>query len=294
MTNDVATRLREALVTRAEYGMQTTDTDRELVRLQSELHRNANRRRRAIAAVGVAAAAIIGGAVVLAVNLTGNDTSRSRIGHQPPAATGKLPAGLPAVTFQRSSSAVAGQLTLNNDGTATLSDQSGSNREALSLAAPGTLRFDPPADRDYCTVTGSYRYTLTAGSLVFTKVADSCAARVQFLTMSPWAQLTGTVAGVPQGFPTGRLEVANSPTHVAMTVSSDGGVTLSDNRGDSRETLSFLTTGQVTFSKDDFFCSVAGTYRYTTTTTTVRFALVHDTCRDRRIFLTAAAFTKTG
>lgn len=293
MTDDVATRLREALASRAEYGMQTTDTDRELVRLQSGLRSNNNRRRRTLAVAGVAAAAIVAGAVFLALHLSTGNGNSTRVAHRPPASS-KLPAGLPEATFQRTGSTIGGQLILNADGTATLSDEIGANREALSLAAPGVLRFDPPASHDYCSVVGTYHFSLTSGRLSFSKVADACTARVQFLTMAPWQQLTGVVAAVPAGFLTGRLEVPNSPTHVAMTVSADGGVTLSDVRGDSRETLTFLAPGQVTFSKDSFFCPVAGTYRYTATGTTLSFALVHDTCRDRRIFLTTKAFTKVG
>lgn len=296
MSDRTVQQLRTALTDRAENAMSTTDTQRELARLQEGMRPVARQRRRrmiAVAVVGVAAAGIIGGAIFLALPSSSGNGSHSGVAHQPTVAN-KLPAGLPHATFQRSGAIIAAQLILNADGTATLSDGQGSNREALSLAAPGTLRFDPPADHEYCTAAGTYRFTLAVGRLSFTKVADTCSARVQFLTMAPWQQLGGPVAAVPTDFPTGRLEVANSPTQVAMTVSSDGGVTLTDNRGNSRETLTFLAAGRVTFSKDDFFCQVAGTYHYSATATTVRFALVHDTCRDRRIFLTTAAFTKTG
>lgn len=287
-------RLRAALVYRAETGMSTTDTGKELDRLQDGMRHQAHRRRRRLAAA-IAVTAAAAAAVGFGISMIGHDSpNRAAISGGPTHLPG-LPGGFTESTFQRTGSPIAGELIFNADGTVTLSDAIGSNREPLALAAPGVLRFDPPSSQDYCSVSGTYRFARSGPRLTFTKVRDTCAARVQFLTMAPWGQTTGSNAPVvPSGFPTGSLAVSGSPTQVALTVSPDGGVTLSDSRGRSQETLSFPAADRVTFSKDDFFCSVAGTYRYATTANTVRFTLVHDTCKDRRDFLTGGAFTKNG
>lgn len=289
-----ADRLRAALAKEAEITMSTTDTDRELDRLQEGIRRQAPRRRRQLAAA-IALTAATAAAVGFGVSTLGDRASGpAQISGGPTHPPG-LPGGLRPSTFQRSGSPIGAQLIFNADGTVTLSDGLGANREPLRLVQPGVLQFDPPGNHDYCSVAGTYRFALTGTRLSFAKVGDTCAARVQFLTMAPWTQVAGASAAVvPSDFPTGRLEVSGSPTHVAMTVSPDGGVTLSDVRGDSHETLSFPTLGNVGFSSDSFFCSVAGSYRYHATATSVRFLVVHDTCRDRRIFLTSGAFTKTG
>jgi hypothetical protein len=189
MTARTAERLRTALQNRAEDGMSTTDTDRELTRLQDSLHASTRRRRVKIAALAATAAAVAAAAAVLAIELPGSD--RASVSGGPLGSTKVVPPpGLSVVTYQRSGT-IAGQLIVHDDGTATLSDIIGSNREPLSLVSTGTVRFAPPAGGDYCSVAGTYRYAVAGSWLTFTRVSDTCAARVQFLTMAPWTNLTG-------------------------------------------------------------------------------------------------------
>jgi hypothetical protein len=102
----------------------------------------------------------------------------------------------------------------------------------------------------------------------------------------------GPARVVPLNFPTGLLAVPNSPDRASMVVNESGSVQFRADVGTTHERVSFPHAGTVVFEPESFFCSTAGTYRYTVTHGALRFGVVSDTCASRRGFLTEGPFVR--
>ncbi|MDQ1706311.1 MAG: hypothetical protein QOF18_2677 [Frankiaceae bacterium] len=195
MSEELETRLREAMASRAEYGMTHTDTDRELHRLQHNLRRERGRRRMRIVMAAAAAAAVVGGSIALAVSLVGggHDTNTVVVSPTPHASASTtpppvttVPAGFPVGTWAKIHQQFHETLSFSDVPAVTLHDDRGQSQEHLTLPAADLMTFDA-GDKAFCVTSGTYRYAITKHQLHFTLVGkDSCQSRVSYLTGSGW------------------------------------------------------------------------------------------------------------
>lgn len=193
---DTGLLLRAALQHRADYGMQTTDTDRELERLQQELP--AARRHRQVRAVLAAAAAVavIGGGVGVGIALrSGGHTSAPPIGTPSPTTlpAGTLPPGFPLGTFQHPGAGGLTTLKLAQNAQASVNDPRGTSFNDLTFTTPDVVTFDTKGGAG-CTTPGRYHWSIRNDELVLTAISDSCFDRRIALTESPWGPVRRTSA----------------------------------------------------------------------------------------------------
>lgn len=192
---DTASLLRAALQSRAEYGMQTTNTEQELHRLREHMA-PIRRRRRLRAALAVAAAvAVIGGGVGLGLALTSDNQSRSPAVTTRPTPTtlpaGTVPAGFPLGTYSHPGGAGLTTLKVTQHAVALVGDPRGSARNVLTFATPDIVTFDTNG-LSGCSAPGRYHWAIANDRLVLTVVSDSCSERRIALTESPWGPVKRT------------------------------------------------------------------------------------------------------
>ena len=189
---ETASLLRAALQRRAEYGMLTTDTDRELHRLRGHMG-PVRRRRRLRAGLAVAAAvAVVGGAVGLGLAVTsGNDSKTPVVTTKPRPTTlpsGTLPSGFPVGTYRHPGSAGVTTLKLTHDAQAVVSNPNGIAYNDLTFTTPNRVTFDTKGGAG-CTTAGQYLWAVSNNQLVLTAVNDTCFDRRIALTEKPWGPI---------------------------------------------------------------------------------------------------------
>lgn len=192
---DTASLLREALQRRAEYGMQTTNTERELHRLREQMA-PVRRRRQLRAALAIAAVvAVVGGGIGLAVALTHDNESRTSVVAPRPTSTtlpaGTLPTGFPLGTYSHPGSAGLTTMQITRHASAYVGDPRGRARNFLTFTTPDIVTFDT---RGYagCSQPGRYRWAVANDELVLTAIADECSERRIALTEKPWGPVKRT------------------------------------------------------------------------------------------------------
>jgi hypothetical protein len=192
---DTSSLLRAALQRRAEYGMQTTNTDRELQRLLGQMAPVAKRRRLRAALATAAGIAVIGGGVGLGLALTsGEQTSELPPAARPTQTTlpaGTLPAGFPLGTFRHSGTNGLTTLRLTRDAQAVVSDAYGIAVNHLIFTTPNIVTFDTKGGAG-CTTIGRYRWAVSNDELVLTAVDDSCPDRRISVSEAPWGPVRRT------------------------------------------------------------------------------------------------------
>lgn len=194
MSDRLESRLREALASRADYGMTYTDTQKELQRFKNRLagHRRTRRIQLTIGLTGVAAATVA--IIALAMVFTnGSDRTGTQPGVSPsqtPASAVTLPPDYPAGTWVRlGPDQQQGRLTLGDNALARLQDVVGFNDEHLNFPAPHRMTFGASVGDIYCTTSGDYVYTMSHQRLHFRLIKDSCDRRRAFLTQSTWQEV---------------------------------------------------------------------------------------------------------
>jgi hypothetical protein len=196
VSEELETRLSEALGARAEIGITHTDTGRELRRLQAGIGRERRRRRMGMGFSVAAAAALIAGAVGLAVELAGGHET-ARVVNQPTAhrtasasaspRTATVPAGFPVGSWAKVGQQFHERLIFSDAAVVTLQDSRGMSSERLSFPARGEATFSAGVNNEFCGTSGTYRYAVTGHRLHFTLVGkDACQSRVDYLTGSAW------------------------------------------------------------------------------------------------------------
>ena len=192
---DTSSLLRAALQRRAEYGMQTTKTDRELQRLLGQMGPVGKRRRLRAALATAAGIAVIGGGVALGLALTsGEQTSGLPPATRPTQTTlpaGTLPAGFPLGTFRHPGTNGLTTLRLTKDAQAVVTDAYGISYNDLVFTTPNIVTFDTKGGAG-CTTVGRYRWAVTNGELVLTALNDSCPDRLISVSESPWGPVRRT------------------------------------------------------------------------------------------------------
>ena len=194
MSDQLETRLREAMNNRAEYAMTHTDTDRELHRFRSQLARNQRSRRFRITVTLTAAAAVAGGVIALVLALTGSGTTPTpkattpAVGGSPSAASVPvLPADYPLGTWERRTSLNHQFLIFNDVLIVTERDNFLMDRELVTFPAAHEMTFGRSLDNDLCTTSGTYRYTIVRKVLRFVAVGpDRCQNRSTYLLGHAW------------------------------------------------------------------------------------------------------------
>ena len=195
MSDRLEARLREATSNRAEYAMTHTDTERELQRFHSQLAGNRHSRRMRIALALTATAAVAAGVIALVLALTGNDKTTAPKAATP--ATGGsasqgpvqvLPADYPLGTWERQPQTRLHPVLIFNDvPTVTERDNLGPDTEPVTFPAAHQMTFGRSLDGNYCTTSGTYRYTIVRHVLRFVAVGhDSCQNRVDYLLGHAW------------------------------------------------------------------------------------------------------------
>ena len=192
---DTASLLHAALQSRAEYGMQTTNTDRELDRLRGQMAPVRRRRRLQLALATAAALAVVGGAVGLGLALSSADRDKAKvIAPQPTSTTlppGTLPAGFPIGTWSHPGGAGLMTLKVTRHAVAFVSGPDGTGRNVLTFATPDVVIFDVTNTVD-CRTPGRYRWSVSSSQLRFTAVSDTCSPRRIGLTELPWGPVRKT------------------------------------------------------------------------------------------------------
>lgn len=187
--------LRAALQRRAEYGMQTTNTNQELQRLLGQMAPVGKSRRLRVALATAAGIAVIGGGVGLGLALTsGEQTSGLPPATRPTPTTlpaGTLPAGFPLGTFRHSGTNGLTTLRITRDGQAVVRDAYGIAFNDLTFTTPNTVTFDTKGGGG-CTTIGRYRWAVSNDELVLTAVSDSCPDRRISVSEFPWGPVRRT------------------------------------------------------------------------------------------------------
>lgn len=193
---DTASLLRAALQSRAEYGMQTTNTDRELQRLHGQMAPVRRSRQLRAALAAVAAVAVVGGAVGLGISLT-SEGGQSTTPLNPPRPTpstlpaGTLPAGFPIGTFSHPGATGLATLKITRGAVALVIGPDGTGRNRLRFTAPDVVTFDVTNTVD-CRTPGRYQWSVASSELKLTVVSDSCSPRRILLTEKPWGPIAKT------------------------------------------------------------------------------------------------------
>ena len=195
MSDWLETRLREATNERAEYAMTHTDTERELHRFRGQLARNQRSRRIRITVALAATAAVAAGVVVLVLALTGSgNTSAPKTLTPAPGSTSSqapaptLPADYPLGTWERQpQSRLHETLIFNDVPTVTERDNLGPDTQRVTFPAAHEMTFSRSLDGNYCTTSGTYRYSIHGHLLRFVVVGhDPCKNRSSYLLGHAW------------------------------------------------------------------------------------------------------------
>jgi hypothetical protein len=192
---DTASVLRAALQRRAEDGMQTTNTDRELHRLHGQMAPVRRRRQLRAALATAAAVAVIGGGVGLGLALSSEDQNTTPLIPTRPTPTtlpaGTLPAGFPIGTFSHPGGTGLTTLKITRGAVAWVGGPDGTGRNQLTFAAPDVVIFDVTNTVD-CRTPGRYQWSVARNELTLTAVSDSCSQRRIVLTELPWGPIVKT------------------------------------------------------------------------------------------------------
>jgi len=192
---DTAVLLQAALQRRAEYGMQTTNTDQQLRRLQERMAPARRRRQLRFVLAGVAAAAVVAGGVALSVALASEHRSAPPLVTPRPSPSsvphGTLAPGFPIGTYSHPGSSGLTTLRITQNAQAVVSSPDGTAFNDLTFTMPNLVTFDTH-NGAACTTVGRYSWAVANQELVLTAVDDACSARRIALTESPWGPVRRT------------------------------------------------------------------------------------------------------
>ena len=192
---DTASLLRAALQSRADYGMQTTDTDREFQRLREQMAPVRRRRQLRVVLAAAAAVVLVAVGVGLALSVTSEDQNTPPLNTTRPTPTplpaGTLAAGFPIGTFSHPGGTGPTSLKITRSAIALVSGPDGTGRNQLTFVAPDVVIFAVTNTTD-CPTPGRYRWSVARQELTLTALSDSCSPRRIVLTELPWGPIVTT------------------------------------------------------------------------------------------------------
>ena len=187
---ETAVRLQAALQSRAENAMSSTDTSRELERLQQAMPPARAQRRRKILAAAAAAIVVIGAGIGLGLGLTAGDNSAHQLPpvQHPPTTT--APADFPVGSYERPGSQPHEELDLTATG-ATLRRPNELLTARLTFPAAGEVQFSCiSGNHAPCVSPCLYGYHLSGPTLTFELLRKSAECRSNdFIAQTPWRKV---------------------------------------------------------------------------------------------------------
>ena len=186
---ETAARLQAALHSRAELVMSSTDTARELERLQHAMPPAKAQRRRQILVAAAAALVVIGGGIGLGLGLSNGGTKPQGVAPAEPSTT-TAPADFPVGSYERPNSHPHTELDLTATG-ATLRRPNELLTSRLTFPVAGQVQFSCISGTHApCASPCLYSYRLSGSTLQLRLVRTSAECRTDdFVAKAPWQRL---------------------------------------------------------------------------------------------------------